>query len=270
MIPIHSTPSYRGGVDSLPHDAASTKECTACRNDAPFEFAFDYAYQPIVDVSTRRIYAHEALVRGPNGESAASILAKINDHNRYRFDQLCRSKAVEGAARLNMQELLSINFLPNAVYRPEVCIRSTFEAAKKFNFPIEKIIFEVTEGERVEDRPHLVNIFKEYRRFGFHTAIDDFGAGYAGLNLLSEYQPDIIKIDMDLVRGIDRDLPRQAIVIGIVGICKALNIKVLAEGIETRAERDLLNASGIALMQGYWFSKPVFKGLGTIPDEAWE
>jgi len=65
-------------------------------------------------------------------------------------------------------------------------------------------------------------------------------------------------------------LPRQAIVIGIVGICKALNIKVLAEGIETRAERDFLNASGIALMQGYWFSKPVFKGLGTIPDEAWE
>ena len=122
----------------------------------------------------------------------------------------------------------------------------------------------------MEDRPHLVNIFKEYRRFGFHTAIDDFGAGYAGLNLLSEYQPDIIKIDMDLVRGIDRDLPRQAIVIGIVGICKALNIKVLAEGIETRAERDFLNASGIALMQGYWFSKPVFKGLGTIPDEAWE
>lgn len=270
MIQIHANSSYRGDIDSLPHDVASTKACTACRNDAPFEFEFEYAYQPIVNLSTRSIYAHEALVRGPNGESAASILAKINDGNRYRFDQLCRSKAVEGAARLNMQELLSINFLPNAVYRPEVCIRSTFEAAQKFNFPIEKIIFEVTEGERVEDRPHLVNIFKEYRRFGFHTAIDDFGAGYAGLNLLSEYQPDIIKIDMDLVRGIDHDLPRQAIVIGIIHICKTLNIKVLAEGIETRAERDFLQASGIELMQGYWFCKPVFKGLGNIPDTAWE
>lgn len=169
-----------------------------------------------------------------------------------------------------MREFLSINFLPNAVYRPEVCIRSTFEAAQKFNFSIERIIFEVTEGERVEDRPHLVNIFKEYRRFGFHTAIDDFGAGYAGLNLLSEYQPDIIKIDMDLVRGIDHDLARQAIVRGVVHICKALNIKVLAEGIETRTERDFLVAAGIELMQGYWFSKPIFKGLGAVSDEAWE
>ena len=269
MIPIQIDTSYRGGIDSLPHDVASTNKCVGCRNDEPFEFEFKYAYQPIVDLSTRRIYAHEALVRGPNGESAASILAKINDGNRYRFDQLCRSKAVEGAARLNMQELLSINFLPNAVYRPEVCIRTTFEAAQKFNFPIEKIIFEVTEGERVEDRPHLVNIFKEYKRFGFHTAIDDFGAGYAGLNLLSEYQPDIIKIDMDLVRGIDHFVPRQAIVCGIVHICKALNIKVLAEGIETRAERDFLKKSGIDLMQGYWFSKPIFKGLGVIPEAAW-
>lgn len=102
-----------------------------------------------------------------------------------------------------MKELLSINFLPNAVYRPEVCIRSTFEAARVHGFPTEKIIFEVTEGEQVQDRAHLVNIFREYRRFGFQTAIDDFGAGYAGLNLLAEYQPDLIKIDMDLVRGID-------------------------------------------------------------------
>ncbi|MFZ6752840.1 EAL domain-containing protein [Undibacterium sp. Dicai25W] len=270
MIQIHENTAYRGKADSLTHDAAETNVCTACRNDEPFEFEFEYAYQPIVNLATRNIYAYEALVRGPNGESAASILAKINDNNRYRFDQLCRSKAVEGAARLNMQEFLSINFLPNAVYRPEVCIRSTFEAAKKFNFPIEKIIFEVTEGERVEDRPHLVNIFKEYRRFGFHTAIDDFGAGYAGLNLLSEYQPDIVKIDMDLVRGIDTNRPRQAIVSGIVHICKSLNIKVLAEGIETRAERDFLRSSGIELMQGYWFSKPVFKGLGKIPEFAWD
>jgi EAL domain-containing protein (putative c-di-GMP-specific phosphodiesterase class I) len=269
MIKIQPAVNFRGDVNSLPHDVEATKACTACRNDEPFEFEFEYAYQPIVNVTTRSIHAHEALVRGPNGESAASILAKIHDGNRYRFDQLCRSKAVEGAARLKMQELLSINFLPNAVYRPEVCIRSTFEAAEKFSFPIEKIIFEVTEGERVEDRPHLVNIFKEYRRFGFQTAIDDFGAGYAGLNLLSEYQPDIIKIDMDLVRGVDRHVPRQAIVIGIVSICKSLNIQVLAEGIETRAEMEFLKDCGIELMQGYWFARPVFMGLGQIAPSAW-
>lgn len=262
-------PVFLQGADDAESQVASLA-CVGCRSDSPFDFAFEFAYQPIVDFGSRTIFAHEALVRGPNGESASSILAQVNDSNRYQFDQLCRVKAVQGAARLGMQEFLSINFLPNAVYKPEVCIRTTFEAAREHNFPIEKIIFEVTEGERVQDRPHLVNIFRQYRNFGFRTAIDDFGAGYAGLNLLSEYQPDIIKIDMDLVRGIDNDKARQAIARGIATICRELDIQILAEGIETRAERDFLFSIGIKLMQGYWFSKPVFKGLGQIPASAWE
>lgn len=243
--------------------------CGSCKDGGGLDFDFEYAYQPIVDLSLRDIVAHEALVRGPNGESAFSVLSQVNDANRYSFDQACRVKAIRGAAELGMMELLSINFLPNAVYRPEACIRSTFAAAKEHRFPIEQIIFEVTESEQVMDRPHLVNIFREYRRYGFHTAIDDFGAGYAGLNLLSEFQPDIIKIDMELVRGIDQSAPKQAIVSGIVSICTALDIKVLAEGIETAAERDCLKAMGITLMQGYLFCKPAFRALGSVPDQAW-
>lgn len=257
-IPIHPDSTR------FPHGA-----CAGCHDSAPLAFAFEYAYQPIVDLATRSIYAHEALVRGPHGESAASVLAQVNDENRYRFDQACRVKAVAGAARLGMQGYLSINFLPNAVYRPEVCIRSTLEAATRHSFPTDKIIFEVTEGERVQDRPHLVDIFRAYRRFGFQTAIDDFGAGYAGLNLLAEYQPDIVKIDMDLVRNIDHSPARQTIVRAVTGMCKELGIRVLAEGIETRAERDFLAGCGISLMQGYWFSPPVFQGLGQIPEAAW-
>ena len=244
--------------------------CAGCHDNAPLPFDFEYAYQPIVDLATRSIYGHEALVRGPNGESAASVLSQVNDSNRYRFDQACRVKAVAGAARLGMQGYLSINFLPNAVYRPEVCIRSTLEAARTHNFPTDKIIFEVTEGERVHDRPHLVDIFRAYRRFGFQTAIDDFGAGYAGLNLLAEYQPDIIKIDMDLVRDIDTQPARQAIVRAIANLGSELGIRILAEGIETRAERDFLASCNISLMQGFWFSKPIFQGLGEISKVSWE
>ena len=199
------------------------------------------------------------MVRGPNGESAYTVLSQVTDDNRYSFDQACRVEAIRGAAGLGMKELLSINFLPNAVYQPAACIRTTFEAARLYQFPIEQIIFEVTEGERIVDRPHLVNIVREYRRFGFRTAIDDFGAGYAGLNLLAEYQPDIVKIDMDLVRGIDTSQPKQAIVKGIVSICAALKVRVLAEGIETTAERDFLSSTGIDLMQGYLFCKPAFQ-----------
>lgn len=248
---------------------AASAGCVQCKDEEPLGFKFVFAYQPIVDLSARTIYAHEALVRGPNGESAYSVLAQVTEANRYRFDQACRVEAIRGAATLGMKELLSINFLPNAVYQPAACIRTTFEAARLYNFPIEQIIFEVTEGEQITDRPHLVNIFREYRRFGFRTAIDDFGAGYAGLNLLSEYQPDIIKIDMDLVRDIDSSKPKQAIVNGIVSICAALNVRVLAEGIETTAERDFLHRAGIDLMQGYLFCKPALQAIGVIAPSSW-
>lgn len=253
----------------LPENNRSPSGCQKCKDGKQLEFDIAFAYQPIVDLSTRTIYAHEALVRGPNGESALSVLSRVTDENRYSFDQACRVQAIKGAAELGLEGLLSINFLPNAVYQPAACIRSTFDAAQRYQFPIDRIIFEVTEGERVQDRAHLVNIFREYNRFGFRTAIDDFGAGYAGLNLLSEYQPDIIKIDMDLVRGIDTSKPRQAIVNGIVSICAALNMRVLAEGIETRAERDFLRDAGIELMQGYLFCKPAFRAQGVIDPSAW-
>lgn len=242
-------------------------DCAACATT--LDFAFDYAFQPIVDVRQRRIYAHEALVRGPDGESAASVLAQVTPANIYIFDQASRVNAVECAARLQMRELLSINFNANAVRDPQHCIRSTFAAARACNFPIEQIIFEVTEGERVEDSGHLVAIFRAYHEFGFMSAIDDFGAGWSGLNLLAEYQPDVVKIDMALVRDVDIKAPRQAIVRAISAMCAELGIAVLAEGVESRAERDFLFDAGIDLMQGYYFCKPVFQGLGTIAPSLW-
>ncbi len=252
------------------HSSSDSMGCGQCANEDDLGFDFKFAYQPIVNVGDKSIFAHEALVRGPNGEPAYSVLSQVTDANRYRFDQACRVEAIRGAASLQISERLSINFLPNAVYQPEACIQTTFEAARKYQFPIDRIIFEVTEGEQVINRPHLVNIFREYRRFGFSTAIDDFGAGYAGLELLSEYQPHIIKIDMGLVRDIDTSRPKQAIVKGIVAICRDLNVRVLAEGIETKPERDFLHDQGIDLMQGYLFCKPAFASIGTIDPAAWE
>lgn len=84
--------------------------CEQCKNLDELGFDFEFAYQPIVNVATRTVFAHEALVRGPNGESAYSILSKVNDDNRYAVDQACRVKAVKTAAELGMQELLSIIF----------------------------------------------------------------------------------------------------------------------------------------------------------------
>jgi EAL domain-containing protein (putative c-di-GMP-specific phosphodiesterase class I) len=99
---------------------------------------------------------------------------------------------------------------------------------------------------------------------GFVTAIDDFGAGYAGLGLLAVMQPDIIKIDMQLVRGIATSAPKQAIVASLATLGRQLNITVLAEGIETQAELEIIRASGISLGQGYLFARPAIESLPPI------
>ncbi len=249
--------------------AGTPRDCEDCGKAERVGFQFDYAYQPIVDMDRKAVFAHEALVRGPAGEGAMSVLSQVDEHNRYRFDQACRVKAIKGASELGMQQLLSINFLPNAIYKPEVCIRTTLEAARVHNFPLDRIIFEVTEGERVEDGPWFAEILREYKRCGFKTAIDDFGAGYAGMKLLSDFQPDMIKIDMDLIRNVQANRARQAIVHSLVRLCEELDIQVIAEGIETPGERDWLYDNGIRLMQGYLFAKPAFRAMAAVASSAY-
>jgi EAL domain-containing protein (putative c-di-GMP-specific phosphodiesterase class I) len=244
--------------------------CRDCQEGAGLDFDFTMAFQPFVDVLSGTIFGHEALVRGPNQEAAGMILSKVNDTNRYRFDQACRVKAIEWASRLDLQGVLSINFLPNAVYRPETCIRATLEAAQTMSFPTDRIMFEVTEGERVTDHAHLRGIFAEYKRHGFRTAIDDFGAGYAGLSLLAEFQPDFIKLDMALTRNIHKDRIRRSIVCGIIETCRELGLSVIAEGIESREECLALQDEGVRLFQGYLFAKPGFESLPAVPEEVLE
>lgn len=244
--------------------------CQECREGAGLDFDFTMAFQPFVDVATGGIFGYEALVRGPNQEGAGVILGKVNDSNRYQFDQACRVKAIGLAAKLGLQGVLSINFLPNAIYRPETCIRATLEAAKDLNFSTNRLMFEVTEGERVSDHSHLTNIFQEYKRIGFKTAIDDFGAGYSGLNLLAEFQPDYIKLDMALTRNIDKDRVRRAIVHGIVSTCRELKMGIIAEGIETPGECLALQDEGVNLFQGYLFAKPGFEQLPRVSPEVLE
>lgn len=258
------TTEFALGDDGLP-----PANCANCASSEHLPFKFSYAFQPIVDVQTREIFAHEALVRGVNGEAASSVLSQINEANRYRFDQACRVKAIKIAAQLNMQTMLSINFMPNAIYRPEVCIRTTFEAARLYDFPLERIMFETVEGEHISDGKWLAEVFREYQRIGFLTAIDDFGAGFAGLNLLAEFQPNIIKLDMELIRDIDQRPVKQAIVRGVVQICNELNIRIIAEGVESVEEYRFLQDQGIRLMQGFLFSKPLLEACAEVGTIYW-
>lgn len=263
MIPILHT-EHRDEVAT-----GEANACGQCGSGERLGFQFSYAYQPIVDVVRGEIFAHEALIRGTNGESAHSVLSRVTEANRYRFDQACRVKAIKTAAAIGMQSRLSINFLPNAIYRPEVCIRTTLEAARAHNFPIDRIMFETVEGERVADGKWFAEVLREYQRIGFLTAIDDFGAGFAGLNLLADFQPDIVKLDMDLVRNIDTRRASQSIVRGVSRMCEELGIAIIAEGIETIDEYDCLSTLGIQLMQGYLFSKPQFQACVSPESMVW-
>ena len=115
------------------------------------------------------------------------------------------------------------------------------------------------------DVGHVQRIVEAYRKLGFWTALDDFGAGYAGLGLLSRLQPDLIKIDMELLRDIHLSRAKQAIVAGIVGIARTLGIRVIGEGVESEQELVVLMAAGISLFQGYHFAKPALMALAEVP-----
>lgn len=243
--------------------------CSHCSDASQLDFDFSMAFQPIIDVSAQQIFGYEALVRGPQNEPARYVLEKLNDDNRYRFDQGIRVKALQLAHRLGLEGMLSINFLPNAVYNAQTCIRATLQAAREMNFPTDRIMFEVTEAEKVTDHAHLKSIFKEYKKQNFTTAIDDFGAGYAGLNLLADWQPDIIKLDMGLVRNIDSDPVRKALVHAMITACLDLGIKVIAEGIETEAELRTLVGLNVSLFQGYLIARPGFETLPPVPESVW-
>lgn len=246
------------------------KICQSCNKDNRLDFDFTMAFQPIVNCSNNTIYGYEALVRGINNESAYSVISKLNDKNRYLFDQLCRVKAISLASQLNITSMLSINFLPNAIYTPERCIRTTFEAAQQYDFPSERIMFEFTEVEKMDDTEHVKRIVDYYQSLGFKTAVDDFGAGYSGLNLLADFQTDIIKLDMALIRNIDSNKVRQSIVRNCLTMFNELNITALAEGIETYEEYLWLRDAGIDLMQGYYFAKPGFESLPDIEHEGYK
>ncbi|SEC29842.1 EAL domain-containing protein [Pseudomonas anguilliseptica] len=240
---------------------STTSGCSACRDGQGLDFPISMAFQPIINLSTGTIFAHEALVRGTAGESTGSLLSQLTADNLYTFDQACRVTALEWAAKLQVPAMVSINFMPNAVYKPETCIRATLAAAKRFNFPLRRIIFEVTEQEPVLDVDHLTGILRAYRKQGFMTAIDDFGAGYAGLNLLADFQPDLIKLDMPLIRDIEQDSVRQILVEAALRMCRKLNIRVIAEGIESLGELHALRDMGVELFQGYLLAKPGFESL---------
>lgn len=220
--------------------------------------SFTFAFQPIVDAIAREVISYEALIRGPGGESAYQILSQVPAERLLAFDQKARGKAIALAARLGIECHLNLNFIPQSLRSGE-SILSGLAAADKAHIPAEHLVVEVTEGASIGDPAYFAELVNEHRGHGLKFAIDDFGAGYAGLNLLADFQPDLIKLDLKLVRDIERLGPRQAIVRGVAQVCFDLGIDVIAEGVETVGEYTWLAHAGIRLFQGFLFARPGFE-----------
>lgn len=246
-----------------PHHAqGSSGDEFAAAGGVDFEFTF--AFQPIVDALTQEIISFEALVRGPDGEPSADVFAKVPRENLYRFDQACRLKAIHIARRLNLQTRLNVNLFPNSIHSTGMNIRSTLQASLREGFPVDKLVFEVSEAEHVAHYTRVVEIFKSYQDFGFQTAIDDFGTGYSGLRMLAEYQPNYIKLDRHIIADVHEHHVKQTIVKGLGMICRQLSIDMIAEGVEKAEEYAWLRVAGIHIFQGYYFARPTIEALAEV------
>lgn len=222
---------------------------------------FSFAFQPIVDSAARTVVSYEALIRGPRGEPAATVLSRVPTDDVHRFDAAGRVTAIATAVRLGIACDLNVNFLPQGLLVSRNALDGTLAAARDHGLAFERLVVEVTEGELIRDHAEFAQLINGYRAQGIKVAIDDFGAGYSGLNLLAEFQPDQIKIDMSLVRGIGGNGPRQAIVRAVMAVCRDLGIDIIAEGIETLDELRWFEDAGVRLFQGYLFAKPGFEQL---------
>jgi EAL domain-containing protein (putative c-di-GMP-specific phosphodiesterase class I) len=218
------------------------------------------AFQPIFDAASGDIFAYEGLLRTTPGAPLTSPdqifsiarAAELLPH----ADLAARRTVIARAAEAGITQHLFINFCPSAVYDPASCLRSTIEALDAAGFRRDRVVFEVVESDEVKDHDYLLSILRSYRNAGFKVALDDLGAGFASLNLLHALRPDIIKLDIALVRDVDRDPFKGVLAKKLIEAAHDLGITVVAEGIETATELQWLIENGAQLLQGFYLGRP--------------
>jgi EAL domain-containing protein (putative c-di-GMP-specific phosphodiesterase class I) len=219
-------------------------------------------YQPIVHArDTREVFAYEALLRGIETDGAlvspGRMLPLARDADMlFQLDLAARLSAVREASRLGIRVPLFINFTPTAIYDPAYCLRSTVAAIAELGIPPSHVVFEIIESDHTPDANHLKSLIAYYRQAGFRVALDDLGAGYSSLNLIHQLRPDIMKLDMELIRGIHQDSYKASITEKLLELARMLGILTVAEGIETPEELRWVRAHGVDFVQGYLIAKP--------------
>lgn len=217
-------------------------------------------FQPIVDIKNVKIVGYEALSRGPVG----SILERpdiLFDTAKecgllWETEYLCRTLAIERAKKNKISEYLFLNVDPQIIKDSKFRDGFTTEFLKLYNLSPDNIIFEITEKTAVEDYKAFREVLEHYVKQGYKIAIDDTGAGYSGFRLITETKPQFIKLDMGLIRDIDKDSFKQALCKNLLSLSRITNMKLIAEGVETINELSFLIEIGVEFVQGYFLAKP--------------
>jgi EAL domain-containing protein (putative c-di-GMP-specific phosphodiesterase class I) len=220
------------------------------------------AYQPIVSWREKRIYAFEALLRSQEKAlphpgavlEAAERLDRLEDVGRAIRDRV--ASVVDAApAELIFINLHTLDLLDEALYSPSAPLSRVAR----------RVVLEITERAALDEVKDASARIASLRKLGFRIAIDDLGAGYAGLTSFAQLEPDVVKFDMSLVRGVHENAKKRKLIQSMTTLFGEMGIRVIAEGVETAAERDAIDGVGCSLLQGYLFAKP---GQG-FPTVSW-
>lgn len=212
------------------------------------------AFQPIVQASDRRVFAYEALVRSQSALRGPAELFDAADRlqRAHELGRTIRRKVAEAASAARSDALLFVN-----VHASELNDNELLSGDAPLAKIAERVVLELTERSAIHRVAGLETRLARLRALGFRIALDDLGQGYAGLAGLLQLRPDFVKLDMSLVRNIDRSSRQQCLTKGMARICsRDLGILVVCEGVERPEERDALIANGLDLQQGYLFARP--------------
>jgi diguanylate cyclase (GGDEF)-like protein len=222
-------------------------------------------FQPIVSSKNGSVFGYECLsrIKRPDDypfDDISDLFKNAKELNLISsLDMLCRSNSIKEAAGIgitNKNAYLFINVCPETLMDPDHKMGLTDEIADEFHIPKEKIIFEITEETCIENYKLFKETIAYYRKRGYKIAIDDFGAGHGGLKMLSIIEPDFVKIDRHFISNIDKAMIKFNLVDSMATACHRIGIKVIAEGIETEEELDVVLNMGIELLQGYHIGRP--------------
>ncbi|MCX7843106.1 MAG: EAL domain-containing protein [Clostridia bacterium] len=228
------------------------------------------SFQPIISLKDGSVLGYEALSRGPSGsilESPANLFDVARVYGKlWELEYLCRIKALENSAKADSRSYFFLNVDPDIINDEKFKKGFTKEFLKKFGIDPGSIVFEITEKNSIADINSFKKTIDNYKDQGYKIAIDDTGSGYSGLKLITEIHPHFIKLDMSLIRGLDRDGLKYALIKTFYEFCLVTDIKLIAEGIETENELNALIDIGINYGQGYYIQKPSEQILDINPD----